>query len=536
MVSQLSENLPLTQAVSQSVSVSHPARRPRFASSSSGPEAGPHVESERRLKRPVTAAFIPVFTNFNDDDLTQSFAAVEPRGLKRACAWLRRHLRVETSANLFGGQSLPDRLEYFKNATHTEDGNFVLQENNAKSFGLGNNITAAEIIEMYRDTDLEDKASSVVFVLKLGVALVSYGYCTVDTHHLLQAVCEGVELPVNRIDIIHACVTASFGTGPSHLLNYTEGMQCDKLLASVCLANHVSCGLADVQSAIMLLDEIIERRKPYGWLAHILAFECFCVGASLSLRMGTWEDAKCTSLIAPFVIVMVKLCSHAAGLRQLVDFMAPLATGVGASFVWRFVHHAPACHVPVWYLSLLVDFLPGSQLVYAAYEFEFSSIVNGTTRLVRALLQCMSLAVGLVLGWQVFGYNFIAADPDGPLQPIGVLASLPPSEECNDTAFKNSHWKLYFGAYNIPVLMIIMVGMNIRLRDMLGPLAISYFALLIYAILTYGGLVNFPSIVTNILTIFMAGNLASLNEYFTRTPAVVTVLPVVCFLAPATIF
>merc|ERR1712176_437049 len=99
--------------------------------------------------------------------------------------------------------------------------------------------------------------------------------------------------------------------------------------------------------------------------------------------MGTAEDALATAIITPFVILVLKLCKHVVKLTGCVDFMVPVATGMGASFVWKWIVPTSSCHVPTWLLSVLLDFLPGSQLVYAAYEFEFSAIINSTSRLVR---------------------------------------------------------------------------------------------------------------------------------------------------------
>jgi len=197
---------------------------------------------------------------------------------------------------------------------------------------------------------------------------------------------------------------------------------------------------------------------------------------------------------------------------------------MGASFVWRYVDATDECHVPIWILSVLIDFLPGSQLVYAAYEFEFSSIVNSTSRLVRALLQCMLLAVGVVVGWQIFGHDFHTRPQ---------FAGMPPAIECNDLEYKRGHWKLAYFVLNVPMVFALVIGTNVRLRDAAGPFFICYLSLLAYGWMTWAGAVAFPAVVINVICVFIAGNLASALEYAVGSPpAMVSVLPLILFLAP----
>jgi len=234
-------------------------------------------------------------------------------------------------------------------------------------------------------------------------------------------------------------------------------------------------------------------------------------------------------LITPFTIAVLKLCKHGYQVTELVDFMVPFATGMGASVVWRFVDRDSACHVPTWILAVLIDALPGAQLVFAAYEFQFSSIIYITSRLVRALFQCMLLAIGTVAGWQVFGHN-LAVDLAGG--KTGAIASLPPSQECGDNLYKRSHWMLYFGVFNVPLLFVILLGTNLRVRDTFVPLLISYVSLFVFGWLSYAETVAMPAVVNNIITVSLAAHLGSLHEYFTGVPPLICVLPVIFFLAP----
>lgn len=488
------------------------------------------VSPARRLPR--SAASVSVHVNF-EAEVDDSLSLSAPSSIATIPAtyrhWLLRSSRIDTSANLFGDQTLPERLSYFSQKLHREEGQFLLAVNRENNLGFGNRITAAEIVEFLSETDLEHRADDVVFVLKLGIALSSCGYCSVDVQYLLQAVCEGMALPLNRMDIGLGEMNASFGTGHCFLLRAAGGLQCDKILACVQLAKYACSGLVDARAAIMVLDEILERRKPYGQLVHMVAFMCLCTLSALSVRMGTYQDAAAAAMVTPFAIIVLKWCRHGSQITELVDFLVPVAVGMGASIVWRFIDRTPACHVPTWFLAVLIDFLPGTQLVYAAYEFQLSSIIYSTSRLVRALLQCMLLTIGVTTGWQVFGRNLAVDEAGGK---VGALASLPPSEECSNTALHRENWLLYFGIYNLPLLFVILLGANVRLRDTPVPLLISYVSLLVYGFLTYSDVAQLPAIVNNVLVVSLTAHLGSLNEYLTGTPPIIVIVPVVFFLAP----
>lgn len=438
--------------------------------------------------------------------------------------WLARGFRIDLSPNLFSGETLDQRLIHFERRLREPGGAELLSTSRATSLDFSNRLSGADIIQMCSYSGMSDHADGIIFVMKMGVALASCGYCSIEVELLLKAVCEGLGTPLNKIDHGPGRLHASFGTAPPLFVRTNAGVQSDKLIALVQLSMFVSSGAVDPRVAVFVLDEILGRRKPYGQFVHMMAFQCVCTCASVTIRMGTWEDAIATALITPFVILVLKVCKHGVKIADTVDFMVPFATGMGASIVWRFVLPASACHVPIWLLSVLIDFLPGSQLVYAAYEFEFSSIVNSTSRLVRALLQCMLLAVGIVVGWQAFGHNLVRRSQ---------FASLPPAVECNDLEYKHGHWTLAYFVINVPMVFALVVGTNIRLRETVGPFFICYVSLLVYGFLTWANVFVFPAVVVNVICVFIAGNLASALEYAVGSPpAMVSVLPLILFLAP----
>merc|ERR1740121_1711042 len=131
--------------------------------------------------------------------------------------------------------------------------------------------------------------------------------------------------------------------------------------------------------------------------------------------------------------------------------MMPVFVGTVTPIIWRHIFpDNDACRVTTWILASVLFFLPGVQLIYGAYETEFGSVVNGSGRLVAALMRCMFLVMGLTSGWQVFGYNAAIADTHGRR---GAVASLPPSVPCPGDV----PWWMSTCFWNLPLLLFISV-------------------------------------------------------------------------------
>jgi len=59
-------------------------------------------------------------------------------------------------------------------------------------------------------------------------------------------------------------------------------------------------------------------------------------------------------------------------------------------------------------------YYPGSDIVYCAYEIYAGKLINGSSRLISALVRIMYMAFGLMIGWQTFGRGQIAYDVENP--------------------------------------------------------------------------------------------------------------------------
>jgi len=222
------------------------------------------------------------------------------------------------------------------------------------------------------------------------------------------------------------------------------------------------------------------------------------------------------------VILVQELCKRYT--IPLEPFLVALTVGILTPLVRRYVLEVPTCNVPVMYLSPLLIYLPGSQLIYGAYEIQFGSLVNGASQLASCAVRCMFLGMALLLGWQVSGHNAALAETG----TAGAVSSLVPASM---SCMFPYGWRLIFGVWNIPMLIFAFIGLNIPLRSMLLPGLIGYLSLFLYIALSMLP-VPLPSLIVDCIGLFVAGNLASLGEFMTGTPSVLSIIPVLLMLAP----
>merc|ERR1711920_259433 len=106
-----------------------------------------------------------------------------------------------------------------------------------------------------------------------------------------------------------------------------------------------------------VLDEIIDRPLPYGWLVHLLNLQCLFSWAAIAAFMGDFQDLAATALIAPFVIAVMQLCKRFR-LGNIELLLAAIAAGVVTPVVWKYIVPLPICHVPRLWASALLVYLP----------------------------------------------------------------------------------------------------------------------------------------------------------------------------------
>jgi len=383
-------------------------------------------------------------------------------------------------------------------------------------------LTEAEVAQMYEAPHLKEFSHRVILALKMSLAFMSFGQSASDTEDIVRKACEAMSLPSVHLEIGMRSLQASFAGGPVHLLQVSRGIDADKLVATAKLASSVIHGHGEPRASSRVLQHIFQQRASYGCGVQALAFQGLCTLAAIAAFMGTYEDAAGVAMMTPFVILVQELCKRYT--IPLEPFLVALTVGILTPLVRRYVLEVPTCNVPVMYLSPLLIYLPGSQLIYGAYEIQFGSLVNGASQLASCAVRCMFLGMALLLGWQVSGHNAALAETG----TAGAVSSLVPASM---SCMFPYGWRLIFGVWNIPMLIFAFIGLNIPLRSMLLPGLIGYLSLFLYIALSMLP-VPLPSLIVDCIGLFVAGNLASLGEFMTGTPSVLSIIPVLLMLAP----
>lgn len=227
-----------------------------------------------------------------------------------------------------------------------------------------------------------------------------------------------------------------------------------------------------------------------------------------------------TSLAVLLVRYLVRAFPNTLQAVELL--LVTIVIGLFAGLGWRYILvpklDEPECHVAILFLSPLLVYLPGSELVYGTYEIKMGKTIIGASRLVSALVRCMFMALGLTIGWQFTGYN---ATLDASNQK---LYSLVPTSRCSPfNGVGVAPWWLVFAVYNLAMLFPVLGGLNIHPRSFLGHYVVAYPSLLLFGALNFAcpePSCGLPSYIVNAIGLFFATNLACLREYVTGNPAV----------------
>eukprot|EP00658_Telonema_sp_P-2_P042020 TRINITY_DN30114_c0_g1_i1.p1 TRINITY_DN30114_c0_g1~~TRINITY_DN30114_c0_g1_i1.p1 ORF type:complete len:414 (+),score=85.73 TRINITY_DN30114_c0_g1_i1:109-1350(+) len=380
--------------------------------------------------------------------------------------------------------------------------------------------------------------------LKLALSLLAYGMPAVDAEHTIHELAKVMKLPKPDLEFKLRSLSARFVEG-IHTVKCARGIDFDKLTSCAELTDwlhrnseELCSTCAGVRAAISTLHDIQHQPKPYGWLIQLLNSESLCIFAAVGAYSGDWEDASAVALIAPLPILVSMLCRKWAqywGTFELV--LCPLLIGAMTAVVYRNLHSSgELCRVSIWYLSCLLIHLPGSDVVYGAYETLHASVENGAARVVGGVLKAMALAVMLNVGWQISGREAVTEIVDPHTHAIrhlsGAAASFVPFSSCSTA--HNISWQVAYAACNLVLVSNICLAFNMRLRKMILPVLVGYLSLYVFGYLTFGltGSETISGYVVNVITLLVAGTLAVTLELLHGSPSCISVIPVVLILAP----
>jgi len=298
---------------------------------------------------------------------------------------------------------------------------------------------------------------------------------------------------------------------------------------------------ADILAYRSLLQEIVDAPSPYGWLIRDSMNVLLSGLAAVAAYFGSWKDVVICLIIGLAVLGVQKLKDYPpcrAVLAPLETIIVSAVIGLMTAGAYRFApneEYFHVCNIPIVYLSPLLVYLPGSELIYGAYETLMGHMVVGGARLVATFVKCMVLALGLTIGWQFTGYNLMQ---DENIEG-GIPASFVPTKECKPFAedWNVGPWYVVFAGWNLVFLIPTLVGLQVHPRDFLSHATITYVSLLVFGALNFAGQQATGSIglsvsLVNIIGMFVAANFGCMYEYLTGMPAVTSIIPVLLTLAP----
>jgi len=316
--------------------------------------------------------------------------------------------------------------------------------------------------------------------------------------------------------------------GPAHHVPVLQR----KIYATLCdvyaLAEGVTCGdVQDVGRCLEMLDELRTRPMPWGWIwcqLSDLLFPPFCTWAYFN---GSWESF-CTCLwINAMVMALCALFRRVPPLANLLPVLQPLLVGLFVPMlntlhfqnVWL-----ESCQQTAVTLGLVINLLPGTDLIRGAFSAFKGQAVDGTSRLMTAYIQIIWLGLSIQLGWQFFGGFIFNEDGTRTTQPtFFVPACLPDG--------KDAEWWMRLGVVNIPTILILFPGLHIRAADAMAVVACAVGAMCVQHELnaTWPGLVGYTVNVFTLTAMCMAANVYRL---LTGTLEVVCISPLIVCMAP----
>lgn len=242
------------------------------------------------------------------------------------------------------------------------------------------------------------------FLLRLAVALHSYGSSAPRTEYLVEKAAERLKVDVH-IAVMPALIALAFpsttddDSQETHLLTVTADLDVDKLGRADELANSAGGEEGrEVLVAFWRLRSIARAEPAFSARWRMLAYAMLAGAAAPLFFNGNLVDAAVAFFMGYFVGLLDTSGSKNQVLSQVAEFVAALvisflgkALALSAPASWQ------VCYFPI-VLSSLVWLLPGLSLTIGVSELVAKAYVSGATRVVAALFSALQLGFGMALG------------------------------------------------------------------------------------------------------------------------------------------
>ena len=292
------------------------------------------------------------------------------------------------------------------------------QDPEAGGTGIEMTTATASSSSLGKDQDKDQEADEetvltalkIELVLKLCTAQMQCGQCTVDTerHAITAAIALGLHPPT--LDIGPRVMHAAFypedtewhydaqsthhpqhpPTVPKFLTTQRNIILC-KLQDITWIAKLIALygetqyqhSTADLIALLAIVDDVLQEPLPYGWFIQDLLFVALCTLATIGAFFGSYSDMLIVFVIAVCLVGLQKIIKRfptVLGPLEMLMVCAITSLITAAAFKIAAKNNYSRdhiCNIPIIYLSPLLVYLPGSELIYGAYEVQMGHMVVG---------------------------------------------------------------------------------------------------------------------------------------------------------------
>jgi uncharacterized membrane protein YjjP (DUF1212 family) len=237
----------------------------------------------------------------------------------------------------------------------------------------------------------------VTFVLALARALHGSGYPSHRIENVLQATSASLGVPAQFFST-PTSVFAAFGKENdqrTHLLRVEpSGVQLERLDLLLELSASVRTGTRTPEEGVAAVEAIMTASPRWGGPLWLGAAAVSSACAARFLGGGSIE------VLGAFLIglVVAVLAAASEGRPALARVLAPLAGFLGAAVAGGLAVSVGHASVPILLVGGLIALVPGFMLTVGTSELAAGHLVSGTARLMGAVIQLLSMVIGVAVG------------------------------------------------------------------------------------------------------------------------------------------
>lgn len=278
---------------------------------------------------------------------------------------------------------------------------------------------------MDADTADTDTSTLLEFLFRLGQAYLASGEQTAAVKLYLTRIASANGMRRSRVVVFSTALFMAIDDGSAERVTLadalTQGLRLDQIADVYTLGEAAQRGAVKPAEGLERLNGLLSKGPRFGPVGVVAGHTTLSVGVALVL-MPALRNLAAAALLGA-IVGALKVFN-----RDRPVLAAPLSV-VAAALVSVVVFLALKYGLPVdpqfALVPPLVTFLPGALLTFGMLELADGDLVSGASRLNAGIVQLLLLAIGLVAGAALVGYqpeNLVDATKMSVEPPWGLLA------------------------------------------------------------------------------------------------------------------